>query len=131
MLEVCKDFPWLIPHKWDLIQSTGNAGYDAPTSRVEYLRGRYKEQQLSEKAIEFMFASWREKSSKAYDSQFLRWVSWCNSWGADSISCPISEVVNFLTDLFNDVGQHPLVSRLLKDAFHKDLHNPATLILGM
>ena len=91
-----------------------------------------------------MLASWREKSSKAYDSQFQRWISWCNSRGADLISCPVGEVVNFLADLFSqgyqyrslnayrsaissvhdkidgcDVGQHPLVSRLLKGAFHQ------------
>ena len=50
--------------------STSDAGCGPPTSRVEYLRGRYKEQQLSEKATELMLASWREKSSKAYGSQF-------------------------------------------------------------
>ena len=115
-----------------------------PTSRVEYLRGRYKDQQLSEKATELMLASWREKSSKAYDSQFQKWIGWCNKRGADPISCPIGEVVNFLADLFSqgyqyrslnayrsaissvhdkvdgyDVGQHPLVSRLLKGVFHQ------------
>ena len=111
---------------------------------MEYLRGRYKEQQLSEKATELMLASWREKSSKAYDSQFQKWIGWCSKRSADPISCPIGEVVNFLADLFSqgyqyrslnayrsaissvhdkvdgyDVGQHPLVSRILKGAFHQ------------
>ena len=124
--------------------SAVNAGCGPPTSRVEYLRGRYKEQQLSEKAAELMLASWREKSSKAYDSQFQKWIGWCSKRSVGPISCPIGEVVNFLADLFSqgyqyrslnayrsaissvhdkvdgyDVGQHPLVSRLLKGAFHQ------------
>ena len=45
-----------------------NARSTAPASRVEYLRQRYKEQQFSEKATELMLSSWREKSSKAYES---------------------------------------------------------------
>ena len=123
---------------------TGNAGCGPLTSCVEYLRRRYQERQLSEKATELMFASWREKSSKAYDSQFQKWIGWCSSRGADPISCPIGEIVNFLADLFSqgyqyrslnayrsaissvhekidgyDVGQHPLVLRLLKGVFHK------------
>ena len=56
--------------------STSNARCGPPTSCVKYLRGRYKEQQLSEKATELMLASWREKSSKAYDSQFWPEMDW-------------------------------------------------------
>ena len=91
-----------------------------------------------------MLSSWREKSAKSYDSQFQRWLGWCRARGADPISCPIGEVINFLADLFTqgyqyrsinafrsaissvhdkvdgcDVGQHPLVNRLLKGVFHQ------------
>ena len=68
--------------------STIDAGCGSPTSCVEYLRGQYKEQQLSEKATELMLASWREKSSKAYDSQFQKWIGWCSERSAGPISCP-------------------------------------------
>jgi hypothetical protein len=73
---------------------------------VEYLRRRYKDQQLSEKATELMLASWRAKSSKAYGSQFQKWIGWCSKRGADPISCPIGEVVNFLADLFSQDHQY-------------------------
>ena len=122
----------------------GNATRNPPASRVDYLRRRYQEQQLSEEATELMLSSWREKSSRSYDSQFQKWISWCRTRSVDPVSCPVGEVVNFLADLFTqgyqyrslnafrsaissvhnkvdgcDVGQHPLVSRLLKGAFHQ------------
>ncbi len=114
-----------------------------PTSHVGYLRERYKECQLSEEATSLLLSSWRQKSSKSYDSLFGKWVSWCGERNADPISDPIGDVVNFLAELFQkgyqyrslnayrsaissvhikvdgyDVGQHPLVSRVLKGAFH-------------
>ena len=116
----------------------------APASRVEYLRQRYKHQQLLEKATELILASWREKSSKTYESQFQTWASWCGARSIDPISCPIGDVANFLAEMFSkgyqyrsidayrsaissvhdkidgyDVGQHPLISRLLKGIFHQ------------
>ena len=143
VLEMCKDFPLLIPQGRNLIQPTH------PQSMPDVVPGRYKKQQLSEKATELMLALWREKSSKAYDSQFQKWIGWCSERSADPISCPIGEVVNFLADLFSqgyqyrslnayrsaissvhdkvdgyDVGQHPLVSRLLKGAFHQQPPQP-------
>ena len=122
----------------------GNARCHPPTGRVEYLRRRYREHHLSEKATELMLSSWRENSSKSYDSQFQKWLNWCSARSVDSVSCPVGDVVNFLADLFEqgyqyrslnayrsaislvhdkvdgcDVGQHPLVSRLLQGAFHQ------------
>ena len=124
--------------------SSVNAGRAPPTSRVEYLRRQYQERKLSKKATELMLASWREKSSKTYESQFQKWISWCSTRSVDPISCPVGEVGNFLADLFDqgyqyrslnayrsaissvhdkidgyDVGQHPMVTRLLKGAFHQ------------
>ena len=90
-----------------------------------------------------MLASWRTKSAKSYDSLFQKWIGWCQEWGSDPVSGPVSEVVNFLADLFEkgyqyrslnayrsaissthdkvdeaSVGQHPLVTRLLAGAFN-------------
>ena len=111
---------------------------------MDYLRRRYQEQQLSEEATELMLSSWREKSARSYDSQFQKWISWCHTRSVDPVSCPVEEVVNVVADLFTqgyqyrsldafrsaissvhnkvegcDVGQHPLVIRLLKGAFHQ------------
>jgi len=83
-------------------------------------------------------------------------VGWCAEQGSDPVSGPVSEVVNFLTDLFEEgyqshslnafrsaissvhdrvdsveVGQHQMVARLLKGAFHARPPSLATLLHGM
>ena len=108
-------------------------------SRVEHLRERYRSQRLSGEASKLLLASWRQKSSKSYDSLFTKWASWCSERGSDPISGDVNEVVNFLAHLFEEgyqyrslnayrsaissvhdkvdgvtVGQHPLVARVLK-----------------
>lgn len=113
-----------------------------PTSCVVYLRERYKQCQLLEEATSLLLSSWRQKSSKSYDSLFGNLVSWSSKRATDPISCPIGDVVKFLAEHFRkgyqyrsmnayhsaissvhirvdgyDMGQHPLVSRALKGAF--------------
>ncbi len=114
-----------------------------PTSRVAYLRQRYSDRQLSDEATGLLLSSWRNKSAQSYDSLCKKWISWCHQRESDPVSGPIEEVVNFLAHLLsegyqyrslkayrsaiaslhapvegNSVGQHPLVARLLKGAFH-------------
>ena len=109
-----------------------------------YLRDRFRGQKLSEEASELLLASWRQKSAKTYDSLFSKWVRWCSERDSDPISGDIGEVINFLAHLFHqgyqyhclnsyrsaissvhekvdgyEVGQHPLVTRLIKGAFHE------------
>ena len=106
---------------------------DAPTtSRMAYLRERYRGQHLLEEAT---LKSWRTKTKK--------WECWCSEQGSDPISGPVTEVANFLAYLFKGgyqyssinsyrsaissvhdridgatVGQHPLITRLIKGVFH-------------
>ena len=113
------------------------------TSRVEYLRQRLDSQGLSGEAAELILSSWRTKTNKSYDSLFGHWSRWCNQRKADPFSGPVSNVVNFLASLYQEgyqynsigayrsaissvhdkvdglpVGQHPLVSRLIKGIFN-------------
>ena len=114
-----------------------------PASRLAYLRQHYANQSLSQEASNLLLSSWRQKSSQSYDSLCKRWISWCTERGSDPVSGPIEEIVNFLAHLYEEgyqyrslnsyrsaiasmhtnidgvsIGQHPLVSRLLKGAFH-------------
>ena len=123
------------------ISQTSN---EPSTSRVACLRGHFRNQGVSEEGSELLLASWRQKSSKSYDGMFRRWVSWCDQWQLDPVSGPISGIINFLTELFKDgyqyrslnayrsaissvhdradgyeIGQHPLVKRLLRGAFNQ------------
>ena len=111
---------------------------------MDYLRERYRGKHLSGEASKLLLASWRPKSSKSYDSLFAKWASWCSERGSDPITGDVSEVVNFLAHLFgqgyqyrslnsyrsaissvhekvdgHSIGEHPLVTRMLKGAFHE------------
>ena len=113
-----------------------------PTGRVAYLRQHYVNQKLSGEASDLLLSSWRQKSAQSYDSLCKKWISWCSERNSDTVSGPIEDVVNFLAHLHTQgyqycslnsyrsaiaslhtpidgvsIGQHPLVSRLLKGAF--------------
>ena len=128
-------------------QQTRNS---TPSSRMGYLRDRFRGQNLSEEASKLLLSSWRQKTSKSYDSLFGKWIRWCNQRDTNPISGSINEVVNFLADLFQqgyqyrslnayrsaissvhervdgyEVGQHPLVTRLIKGAFHERPPQPS------
>ena len=118
-------------------------GNHPPASRMAYLREKYRGQELSEEASSLLLSSWRAKTNKSYDSLFGKWYSWCHRRHTDPFSGPVTEVANFLAHLFTqgysynslnsyrsaissvhekrdgyDVGQHPLVTRLLKGVFN-------------
>ena len=113
-------------------------------SRVGCIRDRCQSDHLSETATELVLSSWRDKSKKSYNSSFNKWARWCEGWGRNPISGPISDVANFLAELFQEgyqyssiniyrlsistthdrmdgypIGQHPTVVRLLKGVFNK------------
>ncbi len=147
--------PALVPN------STGDAGRcptpDSPTetsnksltdenpsaSRLAHIREKCRDHKLSEKASSLILGSWREKTNKSYNSLFGRWHSWCSRRGADPFSGPVTDVANFLAELFTEgykynslnayrsaissahekvegyeVGHHPLITRLIKGVFN-------------
>ena len=131
---------------------------NAPTSRVEHLRERLDEQGLSSQATDLILNSWRTKTNKSYDSLFGRWNRWCTERGSDPFSGPVSEVANFLATLYQEgyqhnsvnayrsaissvhekvdgvpVGQHPIITRLVKGVFNvrPDLPSLDTPVFGM
>ena len=123
--------------------------HNAPTSHVEHLRESLNSQGLSGQATELILNSWRSKTSRSYDSLFGRWNRWCSERGSDPFSGPISEVANFLASLYKEgyqynlvnayrsaissvhdkadgvpVGQHPIITRLIKGIFNVRLPIP-------
>ena len=102
LLEMIKHKQVLLPNKPDLIQPTHRVNCpDMITHlfrRLDYLRDRFKNQEISEEASTLLLASWRNKIAKSYDSLFGRWVSWYSERDTDPISgniasnlsCPLS-----------------------------------------
>ena len=89
------------------VPADGRHESDGPTTatgRMAYLQEKFGCNNLSESAKELLLASWRSKTSQAYDSHFKKWLGWCTERGCDPISGPISEVANFLADLSTFTG---------------------------
>jgi hypothetical protein len=102
-----------------------------------------KQQTFSESTRNILLAAWRKNTSSAYSSAWNKWVSWCDRRKVNPLSAPLSAILEFLKDLFEEgkeyrtlnvyrstlstllpetdsftVGSHPLVSQLLKGVFH-------------
>ena len=88
-----------LPRTSSLFQQTFNASQMDLLPQLAYFRQKFGHGDLSESAKELIIASWRSKTSRAYDSHFKKWSGWCTEWGLDPISGLISDVVDFLTDL--------------------------------
>ena len=71
--------------------------HDTTFSRMENLRDRFRNQEISEEASTLLLTSWRHKTAKAYDLLFGMWVSWYSERDTDPISGNTAEVVNFLS----------------------------------
>ena len=118
-------------------------GTNPTVSRMEHLRERLSCQGLSDQATDLVLKSWRTKTNRSYDSLFGRWNRWCGERGSNPFSGPVSEVANFLASLYQEgyqynsvnayrsaissvhekvdgvpIGQHPLVTRLIKGIFN-------------
>ena len=100
-------------------------------------------QKFSEQALELLLASWRQKSSKSYNSLFHKWECWCDQRSRNPISGPVVDISNFLAELYHEgysysslnsyrsaissvheyvegkpIGQHPQIVRILKGAYN-------------
>ena len=111
-------------------------------SRLEAFRESCKTNQLSESSTRLLLSSWRKSTGKSYDSAWRKWASWCDQRKIPPISCSANQVVDFLAEQFDrgmsysslnvyrsaissihlpcegrPIGEHPLVSRVLRGAF--------------
>ena len=113
------------------------------TGRLEGIRRHLREKAVSESAGNLIIASWRPKTNANYNSAWRKWEEWCNSHCVPTFSASVPDILGFLAHHFEQgkqfltlncyrsalsschlpiegfpVGQHPLVSRLLKGAFN-------------
>ena len=121
-----------------------NASRSATAGRLAIIRHQSRSGGLSEGASRLLESSWRDKTKSTYESLFKRWVGWCQERSRDPIRGPLTDVLNFLAELFDqgyqyrslnsyrsaissvhekvdgmEVGKHPLVSRVLKGVFNE------------
>lgn len=116
-----------------------------------YDRGGGESNVLKPEARELVAASWRSGTEKEYTYQWRKWQSYCRKHSVQPLTPSIEQIVNFLTSLYKQglqwstintarsalsstippingvpVGQHYMVSRLLKGIYNK---KPRTLKL--
>ena len=114
------------------------------TGRLAYLRGSYQGTGVSEEAISLLMSSWRDSTSKNYNSSWRKWELWCGGKGINPISPSLGNILNFMAAEYGsgrgyrslncyrsalssvlapidgfDVGRHPLVCRLMKGVFQQ------------
>ena len=118
-------------------RSTGVSG-------MARIRESFGSRGISSEASALLLASWRPKTQSNYDSLFSKWSRWCSQRNRNPVEGPVEDVANFLADLFKEgylyrslnsyrsaisalhskvdgysVGQHPLITRMLKGVFNE------------
>ena len=123
------------------MQSRGNPSDvpETPTSRLDYFKQLCTTAGLSNTATRLLSSATRQSTSKSYNCAWSKWSSWCNRRKINLISAAIKDILTFLSDQFDNnlqyrtvnvfrsaissihpwiegkpVGQHPLVTRLMK-----------------
>ena len=117
-------------------------GGEVSTDGMSLIRESLRNKGISERTQELILQSWREGTQKQYRTYLQRWTTFSSGRDIDPIQPTISEVIDFLTELFDSglgysglntaccalssvihlddnrtVGSHPLVNRFLKAAF--------------
>ena len=115
----------------------------APVSRMEGLRKNHRAAGISERSSKLILSGWSKGTTSSYQSGRKKWSCWCNRREIDPFSCDIKHFLDFLSELFEDslqhrtinsicsavsmthdrvegvpIGQHPLVTRLLKGMYN-------------
>ena len=108
--------------------------------RLESIRQQHASVGVSEQAAELLAAGWSKGTNTAYQSGWRRWHSWCHPREIDPVHCGIQPFLDFL---FKEgleyrsinvirsavstthvplegspIGQHPLVSQLMKGIYN-------------
>ena len=120
-----------------------NCPGSATINCMAHLRSTFSSQGLSSEVSELLLSSWRSKTIQSYNSLCSKWISWCQPRDRNPFKGPVSDVVNFLAELHSQgykyrslnsyrstissinskveghpVGEHPLVSSVLKGAYN-------------
>ena len=123
------------------------------TSRLACVRESLRLNKVPERVSKVIFASWRPGTEKHYQSAWRKFNSWCEERSINSISCPITEILSFLSDLYYNgmqyrtinlyrraismthapvdgcvIGSHSIVSRFMKGIFQLRMPTPKYLM---
>ncbi|WAQ94142.1 hypothetical protein MAR_006613 [Mya arenaria] len=127
----------------------GKDNYLADREKTKFVnmscvREQYKDQGLSDNAIDVIMSSWRKSTKKQYTTYIHKWNMYCTENNVQVSSPVVCDVINFLDKLFSEgltynvlntarsaissficlqnsefsVGNHPIISRFMRGAFN-------------
>jgi hypothetical protein len=127
------------------VRTTSNTSnvQNPPTSCMAAVRSRLQTTGLSPEVCKILLASWRTSTQKRYEGPWQQWASWFLERNKCTFSAPVADVLDFLSEQFNDrnlayrkvgvykactsqmhdpvdglqLGSLPLVSRFMKGIF--------------
>lgn len=110
---------------------------------LSLIRKCYENRNISGKATEIILASWRVGTQKQYVTYIKKWISFCSKKQINSLQADINEVLEFLTELYENgigysamntarcalsaiglvrdgfaIGAHPVIIRYMKGVFN-------------
>jgi hypothetical protein len=74
------------------------------------LSGKISDQGISSKAADIIVASWRPSTKKQYSVYIKKWIQFCRERQISSISPPLSQVLDFLTGLFDKEYSYSVIN---------------------
>ena len=80
---------------------TSTKGLDA-LNGLQIVREAFRGEGISERAVELIMASWRPGTQRQYGAYVRQWVRFCSVRDTAPLSPPISVVLDFLSDMFDN-----------------------------
>ena len=66
------------------------------------VRSRLQTTGLSPEVCKILLASWRTSTQKRYEGSWQQWASWCLEMNKCPFSAPVADVLDFLSEQFNN-----------------------------
>jgi len=122
--------------------STPSVKQKTSINRLSCVRQHFEQKNFSERTVSILMKSWRNNTSKQYETYIQKWISYSESNDCDTWNPDISFVLDFLASLFDSglgysaintarsalstfltidnlpVGKHVLVKRFLRGIFN-------------
>ena len=131
------------------VETGGRATQDEASSGA-YLREKFRQTGVSGQALDILMAAWKDGTQAQYQGYLKQWRSFCMGRDIDMFTPQVSEVLDFLTTLFDKglgysalntarsslssviniegrpVGEHQIVVKFMKGVFNLRPSKPRT-----
>lgn len=87
-------------------ESPNSDGRTPSADHLAHLRRYYRTEGLSERLIGILRKSWRNATKSPYSNAWGQWDCWCLDQHIDSISAPISDILEYLCGQFETGKQY-------------------------